>query len=354
MKQSNNKKWTTVLDKIYLQDISQQRDALPVGVYLLKVDGFHNFYLTKQSDKFEFPYKVYGVNEPFINRVKKTYDNTTGNLGVLLNGIKSTGKTVTAEKICNTMNMPVIVINHKFEEDLTAYIASIPSDVIIFIDEYEKIFDDYSSEVLTIMDGVMNGVSRKIFILTTNKLSINDNMLQRPSRIRYIKTFSDLEIEVIEEIVDDLLEYTQFREQLLNCISELSIITIDIVKSLIQEVNIHEESPENFMHIFNTKGLDNPVNIIDITGESRKVLEENANIRPSTFNSSMVNTYISVNGNYNFQIKRVIDENTVVVIDRTLDEEEATADNPITKTIVIESSVIKHSVFTRSNVNLLT
>lgn len=50
------------------------------------------FYLSKIAESFTFDYKLYGLNQKFIDYVLRTYENTTGNLGVLLDGIKGTGK----------------------------------------------------------------------------------------------------------------------------------------------------------------------------------------------------------------------------------------------------------------------
>jgi len=57
--------------------------------------------------------------------------------------------------------------------------------VIIFVDEYEKVFrsdGDYdgSTGILTLMDGALSSEYRRLFLFTTNTLSVNSNLLQRP------------------------------------------------------------------------------------------------------------------------------------------------------------------------------
>ena len=69
------------------------------------------FYLTKIEDQFEFSHKLYGLETSLIDRIVRTWDGTNKNLGVLLNGLKGTGKTVTSKVICNTVQLPVILIN---------------------------------------------------------------------------------------------------------------------------------------------------------------------------------------------------------------------------------------------------
>ena len=64
---------------------------IPVGVYDICITrmGIH---LEKISNEFVFPYKIYGLQTNFIDHIIKTYNNTDGNMGILMNGIKGTGK----------------------------------------------------------------------------------------------------------------------------------------------------------------------------------------------------------------------------------------------------------------------
>lgn len=155
-----------------------------------------------------------------------------------------------------------MIVNNIFPGIVDA-INSIKQDVIIFIDEYEKIFKE-RHELLTIMDGVLTTEHRKFFILTTNETYINDNLIQRPGRIRYFQTFGNLKPSVVEEIVDDFLIHTRFKNDIIKFISSLELITIDIIKSIIEEVNIHEESPEDFKDIFNCKKISGRYNVYQL------------------------------------------------------------------------------------------
>jgi len=141
------------------------------------------------------------------------------------------------------------------------FLNSITQNITIFIDEYEKIFGD-SSAMLTIMDGALNSSYRRLFLLTTNQLHVDKNLIQRPSRIRYLKKFSDLKPAVIEEIVDDLLENKSFRSACIQFMSSLEVITVDIVKSVLNEVNMHNEQPSEFEDIFNVKKIKGKYNVI--------------------------------------------------------------------------------------------
>lgn len=255
-KASNKRVWSKESDSYYLEDASEKIETLSPGVYRVQ-NSLRGLYLQNTSADFSFDYKIYGTEQKFIERVIRTYNGSKGNMGVLLNGIKGTGKSVTAKLICNAMKMPVIVVS-EFYESLPRFINDIHEDVIVLIDEYEKLYDGWkTSSILTVMDGVLSGKYRRLFLLTTNDLHINENMLQRPSRIYYLKSFDNISEEVVNEVLEDMLEYPEYEEDVKKFIGEMNIITIDLVKAIIHEVNLHGESPYEFKDIFNVRNHKN-------------------------------------------------------------------------------------------------
>ena len=306
--------WVQSANNFSIREISQQLPVLPVGVYKLEKDPFENLYLSQIQEKFGFPYKVYGVERSFIDRVKKSWNHTTGNFGVLLNGIKGTGKTVTAEIICNELDLPVIIIPWH-HENLVSFLNNIQQDVIIFIDEFEKIYDGYDNSLLSIMDGALKTKHRLFFLLTTNELRVDRNLLQRPSRIRYVKTFEDLTLEVIMEVVNDLLINKELYNLTVKFISELPLITMDLVKSIISEVNIHDEDPNNFKDIFNLhEDKDDIFNVYEIIDGEKQEVDTYVTIRPSYISEhTSIAEEFYIGRSYRGQIKRVISDNQIVV-----------------------------------------
>lgn len=222
-------------------------EGLPKGIYEVKL-SLTGFYLSKIAESFTFDYKLYGLNQKFIDYVLKTYENTTGNLGVLLDGIKGTGKTVVAKELCNHLQLPVILVQSigDSNDKLIKYLStSIDFDCIFFFDEYEKEFKD-SSDVLSFMDGTYNSIYRKVFLLTTNELKVDPNLLGRPSRIRYKKSFDNLSEETTREILNDILDDKTAIEKVIDLTHSMNIITIDLIKAIATEINIHgvESLPE--------------------------------------------------------------------------------------------------------------
>lgn len=212
-------------------------------------------YLEEFADEFTFGFKLYGLESNFIDHVLTTYRHTSSNLGVLLNGTKGTGKTVSAKIIANRLGLPVLLVNAPYP-GLADFVAKIGGPCILFFDEFEKNFDTREKEdveLLSLMDGVFNSEYRRVFLLTTNKLYVNENLLGRPSRVRYRKSFGNLSPEVVKEYLEDNLKNKEFTQDIMEYIDTLSISTIDILKSIVEEVNIHGTSVNTFKGFFNVE-----------------------------------------------------------------------------------------------------
>lgn len=231
-------------------------DNLPRRIYNMNFDpDRHEIFLEDYADKFNFDFKIYGMESKLIEHIMKTFNNISGNLGILFNGSKGTGKTITAKIIANMTELPVIIVNNPYP-GLDNFIANISCPCVLFFDEFEKTFDRREGEdikLLSIMDGVFNSPYRRVFILTTNTLHINENFIGRPSRIRYRKSFGNLQPEVVIEYLNDNLNDKSKVKEIVEFIDTLEISTIDILKCIVEEVNIHNCPISEFKHFINVE-----------------------------------------------------------------------------------------------------
>lgn len=257
----STKKWLNIDGNWSQGAIPQIENKLPAKVYELK-QGM-SLYLEEICDRFELPSKVYGLERTFIDRVKTTFGHLDKNFGILMKGLKGTGKTVSAKIICNELNLPVILVNAGYN-GFGNFLNSIEQDVVLLFDEFEKNFnlsrcddDDEDSgnkhvnRLLTIMDGVYTSSYKRLFLLTTNECTLPDTLVARPSRIRYIHNFGDLNREAIIEILEDKVTNKELIPELVTFIKGLKNITVDIVKALAEEVNIYNSADEEFLNTMN-------------------------------------------------------------------------------------------------------
>ena len=136
--------WFENGNEYHYGEVSNQIDVLPVGIYNIKTHPMTGkIHLCRVEDNFKFNHKIYGLEKDFIQRVQRTYDSVNDNLGILLNGVKGTGKSVTAKQICNVLNLPVIIVDGKYDT-LPTFISELQQNVVVFIDEYEKIYKEDS------------------------------------------------------------------------------------------------------------------------------------------------------------------------------------------------------------------
>ena len=101
--------------------------------------------LRRIADRFEFDFKIYELGaEPMIRLIKKTWESAPfiaggKNLGVIFNGIKGTGKTLSAKLLCNAIGLPVVIVQNDFK-GLLPFLQSLNFECVVFIDEAEKTF----------------------------------------------------------------------------------------------------------------------------------------------------------------------------------------------------------------------
>lgn len=216
-------------------------------VYLLSFSMENGFFLIEKED-FKIPSKIYG-DHSVINRWKKSYEiNSEKNLGIILSGMKGTGKTITSQLFCKKMNLPVIIINSSFEG--TAFVDFITNPefgrAIIFIDEFEKVYNidrdrdrDKSEDLLSVMDG--NFPTKLIFLLTVNEYKINPYLINRLNRIKYRKHYDSLESEVIEEVIEDMLVNKEHKNSIYDFFDIVGMVTFDLLVNVIKEMNLFKE-----------------------------------------------------------------------------------------------------------------
>jgi hypothetical protein len=241
-------------------------DLLPKGTYLTKFDAPNNCYFLELTEDFTVPNKLYGNSDMLSNRYVKTFTEGSKNMGILLTGLKGTGKSLTAKLTALKSNIPVILITEEFTgEEFKSFLNSIKQEVVVFIDEFEKVYVDNDSQqsLLSLLDGIFEG--KKLFIFTSNmKDRINQYMLNRPGRIRYLAEYDSLDETVITEVIEDTLVDKTQTEDLLSVLDVLGIVSMDVLVGLITEMNSYNEGAKEAIKYLNIRPEDSQYSVIII------------------------------------------------------------------------------------------
>lgn len=240
--------------------------------YVLNFNPF-GFFL-RLAPEFSLPSKIYDISKNDRDIIINRFRSSERNMGVLLTGKKGFGKTIDAKLICKELNLPVIMITEKIPAgfDFKTFINSIKQDFVLFIDEFDKIFasnnpasyDDENDETetgksdsknhgqlsfLNLMDGNYSGENKILFLFTTNS-DVNKYLMNRPSRIKFVKHYNEFPMEVASMICDDLLINPNFKQDILDSVFE-KYLSIDTIISIVNDVNAINKPYSTFSHIYN-------------------------------------------------------------------------------------------------------
>lgn len=233
-----------------ISDMESANFKLPVGTYNLGFSNLGGFYLEKTED-FKLPTKIYG-DLSLIDRCIQVYRNRDRNFGLLLSGLRGSGKSLTMKKLAVELNQPIIIINSDFREVSNSLIKfltdPILGDCTILLDEFEKRFTSDDVTPLTLLDGPYN--THHFYILTVNEKDINRNLINRPGRIYYHKSYEGVSEDTILEVGKDLLNNKSFVNDLVNVCSDIRDLSFDMLISVINDVNLFNESPAKCLKYF--------------------------------------------------------------------------------------------------------
>lgn len=240
-------------------------EGLGPHVYSIE-ESFGNFYLIDEQDKFALPEKIFNWNFHDYNYILHSIKMSSSNIGVILNGVKGTGKTLMLKRLCNELNMPVIKVDSMPTTDKTKEMMrwidnSIKVSAIYVFDEFEKKFDQSAQkEMLSFFDGVSDATIKRVFLITSNQFNIDQNFISRPGRIRYVLSFDNIKDSkmVIEYFNYELpgLEQAQL-DWIVKYVNSKECCTFDIFSKIAEEIRLNgfDAFKEVGSKIFNAQDL---------------------------------------------------------------------------------------------------
>lgn len=247
-------------DKIRVKPNGLDYSLIPGKVYDLKFDSFNEFSYLQENGNLNMPKKLYKFkgDDDFIYRCLTYFnsDISTDTTGVLLSGLKGSGKSVLAKRIAIESKLPIIVVDTEYKlRYLNEFFKNITVPTCIILDEFEK--NEYfwpSERILDFLDGIQC-TSKKLVLFTCNNTDkINENLLDRTSRIRYWRTYDieDNYIFIKELIKDKGLENVEEIEKFI--VDNMQVISFDNINSFLDEYKLFKDE-FSIEEIFNAMNL---------------------------------------------------------------------------------------------------
>lgn len=261
-KKNNNSKFIKIGNNISFKRNTDglDYDLQPGSVYTVNYDRFSESFTLSEAPNLKLPEKMYSSksDDKFINKVLNRFNKSKNEVtGVMLSGLKGSGKTVMCKKIALDSNIPIILIDKSLYPSVLCTLFNLLEDidVCVIIDEVDKLGKDYdNSYLLKILDGI-NSSGKKLMLFTCNDNNlVSEFLIDRCSRIRYWREFDEMNKEVIKYMLEDRLDNKDEVISMMDfIINNFGCISFDNVNSFIEEVN--ENPKDTFEELFNDMNL---------------------------------------------------------------------------------------------------
>jgi hypothetical protein len=270
-------------------------DNLPGGTYTVRFDQRSEQYYLEGIEDFVLPSKIYGNHDNQSERILSTFLNRPLTTGVLLSGVKGSGKTLLAKQtamLAAEQDIPTIVINKEWcGEEFNSFIQSIQGPAIILFDEFEKVYNYQDQQkILTLLDGTYP--TKKLFLLTVNETGqVSSFLRNRPGRIFYNFEFGTLDQDFIKEYCEDRLDDKSQINHILQYTKVFSFFNFDMLAAVVEEMNRYKETLPQVLEVLNivpeTTNTDTHTLSIRIGDELIKVDNSYRGFMPNSFSYRM-------------------------------------------------------------------
>lgn len=236
-------------------------DHIPPGNYSVNYDERTGAIYFTAGEQFTRPSRVYGKLQVWTERILNTFYDRPNTTGVLLYGIKGSGKSQLGRLVAieaATRGVPTLTLNTMMSgEVLAKVLESFNQPVIVFIDEFEKLYSDRRNQegLLTVLDGTLTG--KVLFMLTCNdRLQVNSNMSNRPGRLLYSIEFGGVDQAFVREYAEANLTNQAHLERMVKLSTAFVTLTFDMLKAWVEEVNRYDEDPLVALELLNVSPVE--------------------------------------------------------------------------------------------------
>lgn len=247
-------------------------DLIDGKVYNLKYSRYEGMSYFEEDGSLNLPAKVYLTDDDkiFIKRVNSYFEKTSKlSTGVMLSGIKGTGKTVMAKVIAQNSGLPVIVVNEDFPTSkINDFFCKFSHPVVVIFDEVDKHWD--TEDLLGWLDGVQTNAKKLVLFTCNNEDRVNSYLKDRCSRVRYNRHFeANDNARFLKEILKDKgIAENEIEETYNFIVANFNLLSIDNILSFIDEKLMFSElSNDDILKDMNIVNKNNKKRNIDSSSE---------------------------------------------------------------------------------------
>lgn len=247
------------------------------GIYRIVIT-MQDMFLDEVAD-FELPTKLLGGIEKKADRIIRTFEDRPKNTGVLMSGLKGSGKSLLAKLVAMKLkarNYPTIIVSlEQISPQVCNFLSAIDTDCVVIMDELDKVDEEKQNCLLGLLDGTSTG--RKLYMLTgNNKYKVSSWLLNRPGRVFYNFEYTGLDVNVIREYCENELQNKEYIDDIVHVTKSIQDVSFDVLVSLVEECNRYDESPREFIDIMSCEKARNmEYDILLMFGNSRVTRHSN-------------------------------------------------------------------------------
>lgn len=257
-----NKNFLKIGDKIVFKPVIEglEYNLEPGKVYTVNIDRYSEEIMFKSAPDITLPERLYDTKDDnkFITKVINNYKKIeSGTVGVMLSGLKGSGKTIMMKRIAVESGLPILIIDKGFHprEMVKLFNKFADTEICILMDEVDKLGENYDDDyLLRIADGI-NSSGKKLMVFTCNdEDDVSEYLKDRCSRIRYWKEYDEMQYSMILAILEDRLNDKSEVKPCADFITEhFSCISFDNIASFADEINDYPN--DTFEELFNDMNL---------------------------------------------------------------------------------------------------
>lgn len=171
-------------------------------------EGTKELKLDKSTALFDIPEKIYGNTTKLAKIIMNDYDPKGETLGVLLVGKKGMGKSLLSENIAMRMiekGYSVIHVTRPISARAVEKAVETLSPCMLYLEEFEKCFENPGEIPIFLNMFSATTIKGLLVVIAANNIQnmIYDPLVDRPQRLRYRINYSEIDDNVVEDILSD-------------------------------------------------------------------------------------------------------------------------------------------------------